>query len=551
MTADGSRPGWTPFGALCAIQRRTLETAAEVARTARLADDRLADAASVDVGATPSEVVYTENKLELHRYEPTTTDQHDVPILVVYALINRPSVLDLQRDRSVVRQLLDAGHDVYLVDWNEPSLLDGSLTLDDYVNRYLDNCVDRVRERTDVDAVNVLGYCMGGTMAAIYAALYPGKVNALALLATGLWFDDTGGVLELWGDEAAYDPWAVADAFGNVPAEFLAAGFTLMDPVANAVTKYVRLADRLENEDFVRNFARMERWLGDGVDVPGTVYAEFVESIYQENRLCENRLTVGDDRVDLANVDAPVLLLLGEYDNLVPPAASKPFADVVGTDDVTTIEYPTGHVGLAVSRRSHRDVWPEVAEWFVEQSVRPVFADAIGEGVERVLGVDVETDVTVGDAGEIEIGVADDHGEIARAVVRRDARAVTAFLEEALGVAIGIELDGGGIAVTVTTDGRAETVVVSNAGVAVRTEIEESIDALDVAASYDLGDVDGIGPTYADRLRSAGIGSVGELAVADGAQVAEAAQTSTHMADEWIERARALLDADAPGGREH
>ena len=529
-----------------ASQRRTVASAADAMRTAARAGERAEAYATVDVGETPSEVVYTENKLELHRYESLTDSQHEVPILVVYALVNRPYVLDLQRDRSVVRRLLRAGHDVYLLDWNEPSRLDRSLSLYDYVERYVANCVDVVRERSGRDAINVLGYCMGGTLSVVYTALHPETVNALGLLATGIRFDDTGGVLELWGDEAYYDPRRVTDAFGNVPGEFLDVGFAVMDPVANYLTKYVHLYDRLENEDFTKNFARMETWLGESVDLAGQVYVEFLEEIYQENRLSRNELTVGGERVDVTNIDMPMLQVLGEYDHLVPPTASKPFNDVVGTDDVTTIEYPTGHVGLAMSNGTHRDVWPEVAEWFLEQSEPAALADVIGEGVERALGVDVETDVTVGDVDEVEVSVGDGEGGIlARAVISRDATAVERFLEDALGVEIGLDVGPEGIAVEVETDEGVVTTILENVGEAIRTEVEEAVEAVEIAAAYELEEVEGIGPTYAGRLRSAGIESASQLAVAEPTRVAEAAEASENLARNWIARARELLGVEA------
>jgi polyhydroxyalkanoate synthase len=540
VVTDGSDRPPSPLTLALSVHERTFDRLTGATRLTSTFDDRVGAATSVSVGETPSRVVYTENKLELHRYESLTDDQHDVPILIVYALINRPYILDLQPDRSVVRRLLEAGHDVYLIDWNEPSQLDTALGLDDYVNRYLDGCVDVVRERSGRASINLLGYCMGGTMAAIYTALHPEKVNALGLLATGLYFDDTGGVLELWGDEAYYDPHAVAETFGNVPGAFLDAGFDLMDPVTNAVTKYVHLYDRLENEDFVANFARMERWLADSVDVAGTVYAEFVEAIYQENRLAENELVVGGERVDVTNIDVPLLQIIGEYDHLVPPAASKPFNARV-TGDVTTIEYPSGHVGLAMSTGAHRDVWPEVAEWFLDQRAEPALADVIGEGVERALGVDVETDVTVGNVDEVEIGVADDDGELTRAVVGHDARAIEEFLEAALDIDVGLDVGPAGLAVTVETADGVTTTVVENAGEAIRTEVEEAVDAVAVATAYDLEDVEGIGPTYAARLRGAGIETVPALVVADLDGIADATGTSEPLAEKLRGRARALL----------
>lgn len=390
------------------------ESAAAVGRRSDAAD-RAELMADVDVGQTPSEVVYRENKLELLRYEPLVEREHDVPILVVYALINRPYILDLQPDRSVVRRLLERGFEVYLIDWGEPSTLDASLTLADYVTRYIDNCVDEVRERAGVDAVSLLGYCMGGSMSAMYAALRPEKVRNLGLMAASLCFDDSGGVLETWGDEAYYSPAAVAEATGTVPADFFATGFDLMDPVDNALTKYVRLGENLDDDEFVANFARMERWLSEGIDMAGETYRQFLEEVYQSNALCRNELELAGDRVDLDNLRMPVLQILAEYDHLVPPSASRPFNDAIPSDDVETIEFATGHIGLSVSRRSHDELWPRVADWFAERSSDgPAespddgpdlqVVDGIGEvyaGRLRAAGVDSLADLVEGDPDEL------------------------------------------------------------------------------------------------------------------------------------------------------
>jgi polyhydroxyalkanoate synthase len=385
--SEGETPS-NPFALALNTQRELLEATTGAMERAEVAEERLEEMESVDVGETPSEVVYTENKLELLHYESQVDDPHDVPILVVYALINRPYILDLQPDRSVVRRLLEAGHDVYLVDWNEPSRLDQHLTIDDYVNRYIDNCVDEVRERSGQDSINLLGYCMGGTLSVMYAALHPEKLRTLGLMAAGLCFDGTGGVLEKWGAEEYYDPEDVTDTFGNMPAEMLDVGFALMDPVSNFVSKYVRLYDNIENEDFIRNFARMERWLDEGIDVAGATYVEFLREIYQKNSLYKNEYELGGEHVDVGNIDMPVLQILGEYDHLIPPGASEPFNEVLGSDDVTTIKYPTGHIGLAVSGSSHRDVWPAVGEWYLDRSSDGEAGDL--DAVE--LDVDLERD---------------------------------------------------------------------------------------------------------------------------------------------------------------
>ncbi|WP_363465292.1 class III poly(R)-hydroxyalkanoic acid synthase subunit PhaC [Halogeometricum borinquense] len=357
-----------PYSAPLEFQAQTWEDAAEAIEQMTGAPDQLERMQSVEVGQTPSEVVYSENKLDLLHYEPRTDEQLDVPILIVYALINRPYILDLQPNRSVVRTLLDQGLDVYLIDWGEPSRLDASLTLDDYVNRYIENCVDVVRDRSDQDSINLLGYCMGGTMSAMYTALHPEKVRNLGLMASGLCFNDTGGTLEFWGDEEYYNPEAVTDVSGNVPSEFLDVGFALMDPVDNYLTKYIRLFENLDNDSFVENFARMEKWLSDGIDVAGETYTQFLQDIYQDNKLVNGELMLGEQHVDLANIDMPVIQIVGEHDHLIPPASSIPFNDAIASDDTMVIEFPTGHIGLSVSSKSHAELWPQVCDWYVQRS---------------------------------------------------------------------------------------------------------------------------------------------------------------------------------------
>jgi len=462
---------FNPMRPVIDAQRQGFEKLTESVETAAVFEDRLETMREVEVGGTPADVVYEENKLELLHYDPEAAgidvpdeEREDVPILVVYALINKPYILDLQPDRSVVRRLLEAGHDVYLIDWNEPSRLDQHLTLDDYVNRYIDNCVDVVRERSGQEQINILGYCMGGTMSTMYTALHAEKVNALGLMATGLYFEETGGVLERWGDEEYYDPSTVIETFGNVPAEFLDEGFALMDPVQNYVTKYVQFFENLDNEAFVKNFSRMEQWLEEGVDVAGATYEQFLKDIYQGNKLYNNELELDGEHVDIENIDMPVLQILGEYDHLVPPSASKPFNDVIPSEDTRIIEYSTGHVGLAVSSSTHEDVWPEVATWFSERA-REQEAD--------------------------EESTTDETTDEATAEETTDEATADETAEEPSGKP---------------------------------------------GANVDIETVDGIGPTYADRLRAAGIKTVEDLTETDPEAVAEAANAPLGRVEDWFEQ---------------
>ena len=474
-----------PFEAAADAQRQLLEASVDLVEKATLAPERAARASEVEVGTTPSETVYEENKLELLRYEPVVSEDErkETPILVVYALVNKPYILDLQPDRSVVRRLLEGGYDVYMIDWGEPSVLDQHLTLDDYINRYIENCVEEVREDAGVEEVNVFGYCMGGTMSAAYTALNPENVGSLVLMASGLCFDGNGGLLELWGSGEYYDPQDLADAFGNAPGEALDLTYILMEPTSNTVSKYLGLYENVEDEDFVENFARMEKWLGDSVDVAGAAYTEFVEKVYQENQLYENEMRVGGEGVDVEEIDVPVLQIVGEYDHLVPPEASVPFNDVVGSDDTDVFEFPVGHVGLSVSSSSHEKLWPRVCEWLDEREKERKKEETESEGEPTAT-----TEEAVGEEAETETAEAEVKGE-------------------------GKET---------AAEGEAET----------GTQEKESGDG---AAA--LKGVSGVGPTYAGRLRDAGIEDAADLSEADPDNVAEAAEVSVERARGWIESA--------------
>ena len=358
--------------------------AADALRRLGAAPDRLETLLTAEVGHTDSEVVYEERSLELHHYEPDER-RHETPILVVYALVNRPYILDLQPDRSVVRRLTEAGFDVYLLDWGEPTRLDASLDMGDYAGRYLDNVLDATCEHSGVEAVHLLGYCMGGTMALMHTALDGERVRTLGLMATPVAFEGTGGILEQWA--TYFDPEVAVETLGNMPAELLSAEFSMMDPVDQYVTKYVQLYENLENDDFVENFARMERWIWDGVDVAGAAFAEFVGEVYKDNNLVAGEYALDGQPVRLADIEVPLLTVVGEYDHIVPADSSRPVVDLVGSEDTRLIEFPRGHIGISVSGKAHDQLWPDVCEWYAARGVADTGGSEVGDGTAAPAGV--------------------------------------------------------------------------------------------------------------------------------------------------------------------
>jgi polyhydroxyalkanoate synthase len=332
------------------------------------ASQLLSNPPGVEVGTTPSEVVYRDGKMQLLRYEPMTSETLGVPILVTYALVNKPYILDLQPDKSVVATLLKAGFEVYLIDWGTPTAGDKYLRLDDYVNGYIMDCVNHVCDAHGLDKVTLLGYCMGGTLSVMFSCLHPDKVKNLVLMASPLDSDSDDGLLRLWAEEEYFDVDKIVDTIGNIPGSFLNFAYTMLNPVNNMYSKYHMFADKVDNQKFVEMFFRMEKWANDGIPVAGETFREFIQKIYQRNELVRNRMTINGTKVELGNLKMPILNIVAQHDHLVPPSSSTSFTDLVPSSDKELLLFPTGHIGLSVSSGSHAKLWPKVIDWLSERS---------------------------------------------------------------------------------------------------------------------------------------------------------------------------------------
>jgi polyhydroxyalkanoate synthase len=326
-------------------------------------------ARTIRKGATPSEAIYEEDRVKLRHYACDGKPRHRTPLVFIYALVNRPYILDLKKGRSVVANFVERGFDTYLVDWGVPLSADRYLTLDDYINGYMVNILDFLRERTGVDQLNILGYCMGGTMSAMFTALHPDRVKNLILLAAPIDFASTDGLLSLWTRPEYFDVDKFVDAFGNCPPQFLQSIFLLLRPVGNLIEKPINFYEHMHEDKFVEDFLTTESWLNDNIPVPGEVYREFVKYLYQKNLLTQNLMPVGKHVVNLNNITCPVLNIMAGEDDLVPCSQSAPFNDLVSSKERKTIMLRgSGHIGLAIGGRAQREVWPRACEWLAERS---------------------------------------------------------------------------------------------------------------------------------------------------------------------------------------
>jgi polyhydroxyalkanoate synthase len=323
---------------------------------------------SVDaaVGLTPKELVWSKNKARLYRYVRAAPATHQTPIFLVLPLINRSYILDLRPGASFVEFLLSEGFDVFLIDWGTPGDEDRALDVSALVTRYLPRAAKAIRKATGADQMTVLGYCIGGTLATCFAALYPEVTRNLVLLTAPLDFSDAGQ----FGRMTARDIFPVerlTDVFPTVPGQVPDIGTKLLNPMASYVGTYRNLWEKLGDPDFdVRGWQAMYRWVNENVPFAAAAFRQWIVEFYQENRLARDMLEMDGRPVRLADIRCPVLNIAASRDQIAPRPTTRIVTDRVGSDDASEILIEGGHVGIVVGRMASQDLWPKVGAWLSE-----------------------------------------------------------------------------------------------------------------------------------------------------------------------------------------
>ena len=326
----------------------------------------LLEVEDVQFGATEREEVWRDGKVVLYRFRGERRPTAKVPLLISYALVNRPYMVDLQADRSIVKGLLERGEDVYIIDWGYPDRSDRFLTLEDYIERFLGGAVDHLRRSFAIDAVNLLGICQGGAFSLCYAALNPEKVRNLITMVTPVDFHTADNMLSNWTQGMDVD--LFVDTLGNVPADMMNLCYLTLKPWRLFVQKYVGLVDILDDRKAMEDFLRMEKWIFDSPDQAGEAFRQFIKQFYQGNGFINGGVTIGEREVDLGFVDMPVLNIFAEQDHLVPPDASRALQKVVGSTDYSELSFRGGHIGIYVSSRAQKEVPTAIHEWLAKRS---------------------------------------------------------------------------------------------------------------------------------------------------------------------------------------
>ena len=333
----------------------------------------------VAIATTEKDEIWRSDKIVLYRYRPIVERKLKHPLLIVFSLVGNYRIVDLQEDRSLVRNLLRSGISVYVIDWGHPSRADRFLGMDDYINDYLAGAVDAVRQQEGDERVNVLGICEGGTFSLCYAALDPEAVQNLILIVTPIDFHAEDpekrlghGFINMWTRNIKpEDVDRLLAAHGNLPGELMGSIFASMTPMRTLLKYNLDLMEIATDKSKLLNFLRMEKWLADRPHHPGEVARQWIKDLYQENKLIKGEFFLGRQRVDLAAISMSVLNIYANDDHIVPPAMTRNVGPRFGTTDYTEVALPAGHMGVFVSGKTQGILGEKIGTWlFAHQQTR-------------------------------------------------------------------------------------------------------------------------------------------------------------------------------------
>jgi polyhydroxyalkanoate synthase subunit PhaC len=359
-------PGWGLPGVTNAMLLQIQQDLAQMQDRFDTVFKAMLGSAPTVVTPTPADVVATEHKLRLLHYHRAAERPPSVPLLIVPSLFNRYYLLDLLPGRSLVEHLVAHGIDVYMLDWGVPGPEDRSTTFDQYITGYLRRMVQRVRNLSGQERIMLLGYSIGGTLTAIFSALYGRYVHGLIQLAAPINFHDNG-IISQWMRKERFNVDLVVDTLGSMPTELLRASSRMLAPTLQ-IAQQIALANQMGDTQAVQDLLALQSWITDGVPFPGEAYRTYIKDCYQENYLIQGKLIVGGKRVDLAQIACPLLTLTAAKDWICPPESAAVLNDIVASVDKCVLELPGGHVGIVAGHRASEQLWPKLTDWLITRA---------------------------------------------------------------------------------------------------------------------------------------------------------------------------------------
>jgi polyhydroxyalkanoate synthase len=318
------------------------------------------------VGVTPRLPVWRKNKAQVYRYTRDTPATHRTPVFLIPPLINRAFILDLRPGSSFVEHLLGQGFDVFMLDWGTPGDEDSALDITTLLTRYLPRALSRASHAAGGVPLTVLGYCIGGTLAACYTALYPDapvKVRNLVLFTTPIDFSDAGK-FGLMTRKGVFPIEQLTSVLPLVPGQMPDMGAKLLSPLPTTMGTYVRLWDKLGDSAFdLAGWQAMYRWVNEGVPFPSAAYRQWITEFYQDNKLARGRLVIDGRTVRLEDIRCPLLNVAAAGDEIAPRPTTCVITRLARSADAQEIVLPGGHVGVVVGRAARTTLWPRVTDW--------------------------------------------------------------------------------------------------------------------------------------------------------------------------------------------
>lgn len=316
---------------------------------------------SLAVGKTSCKVVEKDEKSNFKLFLYTKGDKEKRVLLFIPHIINRPYILDLNEDVSVIKRFCEHNLTVYMIDWGYPTMEQRKISFFDYV-QYVNKVVNFIEKKEGVKKISILGYCTGGIISLMYTSLYPEKMEKLILMATPVDFSLEYDPRLLWGK--VFNVRSIVSFFGNIPGELIVfAGrhlFMLYFPFYSLSREFI--TEFLTYETW-RDTLRLNRWFLDNPMIPGSAYIQFIEDCYQHNLLIKNQMKINSHRIDLGKISCPLLNILAQYDHLIPIFSGRALGRVYSGKNYQEIIFPSTHIGLAVSKKAHLNLWPRVGEW--------------------------------------------------------------------------------------------------------------------------------------------------------------------------------------------
>jgi polyhydroxyalkanoate synthase len=324
--------------------------------------------AEPEVAPTPKELVWTRNKAKLYRYISDKPKKHRTPLLFVYALINKPYILDLTKGGSLIEFMVERGFDVYLLDWGTPGYEDRHMKLDDYIMDYIPRAVRKVMRRSNVEEVSILGYCMGGTITSAFAALHPElPIRNLIFMTSPFDFENSGSYGAML-DERYFNIDKVVETLGVIPPEMIDFGNKMINPIGTNFGPFISLVERADNENFIKSFKLLRKWLNDGILFPGEAYRQWIRDFYQKNKLIKGEMVIRGQKVKLENIKANVLNLAGKNDLIAPPHQVEALMNKISSEDKQFKVLPVGHTSITYGSQATKITYPTISDWLEERS---------------------------------------------------------------------------------------------------------------------------------------------------------------------------------------